>query len=272
MSFAPSVTTVLRRNNVRQSGLPDGRPIVFAHGYGCSQDMWRLVTPHFEQSHRVITFDHVGSGESDLDAYDRGTYDSLHGYSDDLLQIMTCLDLDDAIVVGHSVGAIIAMIAETTAPDRFGGLVLVNPSPSYVNDGDYLGGFERSDIDDMLVSLEANYVRWAAAMAPVLMGNSDQPSLSEELSTSFCRVDPTVARHFARVTFLSDHRDELTEVSTPTVILQSSEDVIAPVAVGEYMRSQVAGSHLVVVEANGHCLHLSHPAEVVAAIQSFLES
>jgi sigma-B regulation protein RsbQ len=255
---------------VTVTGDPGGRPIVFAHGFGCSQEMWREVAPEFADDHRVVLFDHVGAGGSDLDAYDRGKYDSLHGYADDLLEILTELDLHDVVYVGHSVSSMIGVLAATRDPSRFGALVLVGPSPRYVNDDGYVGGFERADIDSLLDSLDSNYLGWSSTMAPVIMGNSDRPELGDELTTSFCRTDPAIARHFAHVTFLSDNRRDLPKVTTPTLVLQCSEDVIAPLPVGAYVHSEIPGSHMVVLSATGHCPNLSAPAELVKEIQAFL--
>ena len=271
MTSAAATLNVLRRNNVKESGVATGRPIVFAHGFGCSQDTWRLVAPHFERDHRVITFDHVGSGGSDLGAYDRGKYDSLYGYAEDVLEIITQLDLHDVVYAGHSVGAMIGVLAAVTSPARFGSLVLVGPSPSYINDGEYVGGFEHEDIDALLDNLDSNYLGWSSKMAPLIMGNTDRPELAEELTVSFCSTDPDVARHFARVTFLSDNRGDLATVSTPTLIVQSAKDIMAPAPVGEFVHAQIAGSKLVVVTANGHCLNLSHPNELVAEMRSYLK-
>jgi sigma-B regulation protein RsbQ len=265
----PSPTfDVVERNNVTMQG--EGRPIVFAHGFGCSQDMWRLVAPHFVDDHRVVLFDHVGAGASDLSAYRPGKYDSLEGYAGDLVEILEQLDLRDVVFVGHSVGAIIGLLAANRDPSRFGSLVLVGPSPRYVDTDDYTGGFSQADIDSLLDGLDANYFGWSETIAPVIMGAPDQPELSDELNDSFCRTDPSIARHFARVTFLSDNRRDLAEVTVPTLVIQSSDDVIAPVAVGRYVAAQIPGSDLVIVPVTGHCAHLSAPDLVVDAIRTFI--
>jgi len=270
MPVAEIRSDVLRRNNVRVTGNPAGRPLVFAHGFGCSQEMWRYVAPAFEAEHRVVLFDAVGAGGSDLTAYDRGKYDSLHGYADDVLEILDVLRLDDVVFVGHSVSAMVGVLAANRAPSRFGGLVLVGPSPRYLNDDDYVGGFDRPDIDGLLDALDANYLDWSAQLAPVIMGNDDRPELGEELTASFCSIDPGVARHFARVTFLSDNRRDLAEVVTPTLILQCNDDAIAPRPVGDYVHRQIPGSRLVVLNATGHCPNLSHPDELIPQIRAFL--
>jgi sigma-B regulation protein RsbQ len=270
---SPSVgkTDTRTRNNVREFGNPAGRPIVFAHGFGCNQAVWRNVTPYFEDDYRVILFDHVGAGGSDLAAYDRSKYDSLHGYADDLLEIIDDLDARDPVYVGHSVSSMVGVLAATAEPSRFGALVLVGPSARYVNEGEYVGGFERADIDAMLDTLDANYLGWSSSMAPVMMGNLDRPELAAELTDNFCNTDPTIARHFARVTFLSDNRRDLDAVVTPTLILQCTDDVIAPTVVGEYVHEHIVGSTLVTMAAKGHCPNLSDPAQLAREIRTFLE-
>ena len=265
-------TSVRHRNNVVVSGDPEGRPIVFAHGFGCSQEMWRLVAPEFESDHLVVLYDQVGAGRSDLSAYDAGKYDSLQGYATDVLEILEELDLRDAVFVGHSVSAMIGVVAAVRDSSRLGALVLVGPSPRYINDGDYVGGFERADIESLLDSLDANYLGWSAQMAPAIMGNPDRPELGEELTASFCSVDPVIARHFASVTFLSDNRRDLADVDLPTLVLQCSDDIIAPLPVGEFVHESIAGSSLVVLQASGHCPNLSNPAEVTSAIRGFLHA
>jgi len=263
--------TAAQRNNVVEQGRPDGQPMVFAHGFGCDQNMWRHVWPAFADEHRVILFDHVGLGGSDPSAYDRERYSSLRGYAADVLEICHELDLDDVVFVGHSVSAMIGVLAANEEPDRFAKLVLVGPSPRYVDDGEYVGGFTREDIDGLLTSLDSNYLGWSSAMAPVIVGNPDRPELGEELTNSFCRADPEIARHFAHVTFLSDNRDDLQRVRTPSLVLQCSDDVIAPDTVGEYVHRQLAGSRFVRLNATGHCPNLSAPEETTAAIKAFLD-
>ena len=261
---------VRTRNDVRVSGVPDGRPVVFAHGYGCDQNMWRFMTPDFQVDHRVVTFDHVGFGHSDLSAYDPAKYDSLRGYADDLVEILDELDLSDVVFVGHSVSAMIGLLAYRQAPERFGVMVMVGPSPRYVDDEGYAGGFSRAQIRELLDSLDANHLGWSAAMAPVIMGNPDRPELAEELTNSFCRTAPDVARQFARVAFLSDNRADLASLHLPTLVLQCSEDVIAPEFVGRYVHEHVPGSVFHQLAATGHCPNLSAPDETTAAIRSFL--
>src|SRR5476649_2197354 len=225
---------VLRRNNVHVSGRDD-RAMMIAHGFGCDQNMWRFVAPEFENDFKVVLFDHVGAGGSDLSAYDKAKYSTLHGYADDMVEIGRALGLKDAVFVGHSVSAMIGVLASLKAPDLIARMVLVGPSARYIDDGDYAGGFSEKQIAELLEFLEDNHMGWSAAMAPSIMENPDRPELGEELTNSFCRTDPEIARQFARVTFLSDHRKELPELQTPTLILQCTEDLIAPVAVGDYM-------------------------------------
>ena len=262
---------VVKRNNVRVLGRGE-TTLMFAHGFGCDQNMWRLVVPAFQGTHRIILFDHVGAGQSDLSAYDRRKYGTLDGYASDVLEICRELDLTDVIFVGHSVSAMIGVLAAKRDPSRFKALVLVGPSPRYLNDGDYVGGFSRQDIDGLLESLDSNHQGWSSSMAPVIMGNPDRPELGTELTNSFCRTDPEIAAHFARVTFLSDNRADLAAVKIPTLILQCSDDVIAPNAVGEYVHRQMVESRLVVLKATGHCPNLSAPAETVDAIDVFIRS
>ncbi|MGY1633292.1 alpha/beta fold hydrolase [Geodermatophilus sp. SYSU D01186] len=261
---------VVTRNRVRVSGVPGGRPMVLAHGYGCDQSMWRFVVPEFEVDHRVVLFDHVGSGQSDLTAYDPAKYGSLRGYAADVVELCRELELTDVVFVGHSVSAMIGVLAVQRAPDLFGALVMVGPNPRYVDDGDYTGGFTRADIAGLLDSLDSNHLGWSRAMAPVIMGNPDRPELTEELANSFCRTDPDIARHFARVTFLSDNRADLPGVCVPTLVLQCTADAIAPEVVGRYVHAQVPGSVFTQLAATGHCPHLSAPEETTAAIRAFL--
>jgi sigma-B regulation protein RsbQ len=264
------VADVVQRNCVTLTGIPSGRPMLFAHGFGCDQAMWRHVAPDFAVDHRVVLFDHVGSGNSDLSAYDPEKYGSLRGYASDVVEICRELGLSDVVFVGHSVSAMIGVLAHLQAPELFGALVMVGPNPRYVDDGDYVGGFSRNDIAGLLDALDSNHLGWSAQMAPVIMGNPDRPELAEELTNSFCRTDPDIARQFARVTFLSDNRADLAGVTVPTLVLQCSQDVIAPDAVGEYVHRQIPGSVLTRLQATGHVPHLSAPEETTAAIRAFL--
>ncbi|MDE1181001.1 alpha/beta hydrolase [Paraburkholderia sp.] len=258
------------RNNVHIGG-SGGTTVLFAHGFGCDQNMWRLFAPSFEHRYRTVLFDLVGSGRSDLSAYNRARYSTLEGYADDVLDIVDGLEAGPVIFVGHSVSAMIGMLAAIKAPERFAANVMIGPSPSFINDGSYIGGFERADIEDLLETLESNYLGWSSTMAPAIMGAPDQPALADELTNSFCRTDPEIARHFARVTFLSDHRADLCRVRTPTLIVQSHDDLLAPVSVGNYMRDAIAGSTLSIVDNVGHCPHLSAPGDSKAATDAFLK-
>lgn len=265
-------TDPLVRHNVRVLGRPDGRPMVFAHGYGCDQHMWRHVTPAFEDDFRIVLFDYAGAGASDPAAYDPARYATLDAYAADVVAICEALDLRDAILVGHSVSAMIGALAVLQAPERFSKLVMVGPSPRYIDDEGYVGGFSEQDIHDLIDSLDSNYLGWSTAMAPAIMGNPDRPALGQELTDSFCRTDPVAARQFARVTFLSDTRDILSRIPVPTLVLQCRSDVIAPTAVGEYVHHTVPGSTFVLLDATGHCPNLSAPEETTAAIDEFVRS
>jgi sigma-B regulation protein RsbQ len=259
-----------QRNAVTVTGRADGQPMMLAHGYGCDQNMWRFVAPAFADTHQLVLFDHVGNGKSDLSAYDDQRYSTLDGYAGDVLDIIHEYDLHDVIFVGHSVSAIIGILAAIREPERFAKLVLIGPSPCYIDDRDYVGGFGKDDIDEMLESLDSNYLGWSSSMARVIMGNPERPELGDELTDSFCRTDPEISKKFARVTFLSDNRDDLRELRIPSLILQCSDDVIAPAAVGRYVHENTAGSTLVAMNATGHCPNLSAPEETVAAIKAYL--
>jgi sigma-B regulation protein RsbQ len=261
----------LARHNVNVSGQLDGQPMLFAHGFGCDQNMWRFITPAFADRYRIVLFDHVGAGRSDLSAYDPDRYSSLDGYADDVVDISRALELRDVVFVGHSVSAMVGVLAAARAPELFDKLVLIGPSPRYVNDDGYVGGFERDDIDDLLASLDSNYLGWSAAMAPVIMGRPDRPELGTELTDSFCRTDPEIARRFARATFLSDNRADLRRVETPTLVLQCSDDVIAPDSVGRFVRDEMPNATMVQLAATGHCPNLSAPEETADAINRFLQ-
>ena len=244
--------------------------MIFAHGFGCDQNMWRFVAPAFEDRYKVVRFDYAGHGGSDRSAYDRAKYDSLDGYADDVLDICRELDVRGGVFVGHSVSATIGVLAANREPERFDRLVLIGPSPRYVDEGDYVGGFGREQIDQLLDFLDSNHLGWSSTMAPVIMANPERPELSAELANSFCRTDPEVARQFARVTFLSDNRADLAKVRTKSLVIQVARDAIAPRCVGDYVHRQLADSRLVVLDTSGHCPHLSAPAETVAAIRQFL--
>src|SRR5580692_3129502 len=260
---------VIERNNVHVHGSAD-RTMVFAHGFGCDQNMWRFVESAFEGEFRTVLFDHVGAGASDLKAYDKVKYSTLKGYADDLVEIGRELGLKDAVFVGHSVSAMIGVLASLKAPDLFGRMVLVGPSARYIDDGDYVGGFSEKQIAELLEFLEDNHMGWSAAMAPSIMGNPDRPELGEELTNSFCRTDPEIAKAFARVTFMSDNRADLSKVRTRTLVLQCSDDLIAPAEVGRYVHEHIQGSEMVIMRATGHCPNLSAPEETIVAIRAFV--
>jgi sigma-B regulation protein RsbQ len=262
---------VLQRNNVMVSG-EGPATVVFAHGFGCDQNMWRLLVPTFADQFKVVLLDLVGSGKSDLGAYDRKKYDSLQGHADDLLEIIDAVGPGKVLFVGHSVSAMIGMLADIKAPEKFAGHMMVGPSPCYINEGDYMGGFERSDIESLLETLESNYLGWSSNMAPAIMGAPEQPELAVELTNSFCRTDPEIAKHFARVTFMSDNRADLPRFKSPALIIQSRDDLIAPVAVGEYLNRLWPQSRLSVVDNVGHCPHLSAPGACADAMHGFVRS
>ncbi|MEV6118416.1 alpha/beta hydrolase [Streptomyces sp. NPDC052109] len=259
-----------RRNNVTVTGNPHGRTVVLAHGFGCDQNMWRLTVPALAEDYRVVLFDYVGSGRSEPSAFSEGRYASLDGYAQDVVEVCKALDLRDAVFVGHSVSAMIGVLAADMAPERIGALVMVAPSPRYIDDDGYRGGFTAEDIDELLASLESNYLGWSAAMAPVIMGNAERPALGEELKNSFCATDPDMARVFARATFLSDSREDLKSVRVPTLVLECVQDVIAPREVGAFVHRAIPGSTLVTLDATGHCPHLSAPEATNGAIMEFL--
>src|SRR4051812_23364517 len=261
---------LIRRHNVRVAG--DGpATLIFAHGFGCDQNMWRFMQPAYAKRYRTVLFDLVGSGNSDLSAYDRNKYGSLEGYASDVVELVEAYGKGPVVFVGHSVSAMIGMLAHLKAPDRFAAQVMVGPSPCYLNDGDYAGGFGRKDIEGLLETLESNYLGWSSTMAPAIMGAPAEPELAVELTNSFCRTDPEIAKHFARVTFLSDHRADLPKLKAPALILQCSDDIIAPRTVGDYMHKVMADSTLKVIENIGHCPHLSSPGPVADAMDTFLD-
>lgn len=260
---------IFKRHHVTISGSGE-QVMIFVHGFGCDQRMWRLVAPAFEDEYRVVLLDLVGAGRSDLSAYEPARYSSLAAHAQDVVEVLAALDAENVIFVGHSVSAMIGALAAIAAPERFAGLVMVGPSPYYLNEADYVGGFEAQDIEELLGALDSNYLGWSGDMAPVIMAHNDRPELAGELYKSFCATDPRIARHFARVTFLSDHRPDLVRVVTPTLILQITHDVLVPVAVGEFMHRQLAGSQLVLLDTHGHCPHLSAPEDTIVAIRQFI--
>ena len=273
----PGITRVARmdilaRNNVTVQGPEGAQPMVFAHGFGCDQHMWRYVAPHFSDRYRVVLFDYVGCGGSDDSAWDPDRYASLQGYAADVLDLVRELDLHDVVFVGHSVSSMIGALAQVARPDLFATLVMVGPSPRYTDHDGYVGGFSEADIDELLATMDNNYLGWSRAMAPAIMANADRPELGAELEESFCRSDPALARSFAEVTFRSDNRADLERVSVPTLVLQCSEDIIAPASAGSYVHEHLPDSQFVQLAAVGHCPHLSAPEETTAAIEDFLRA
>jgi sigma-B regulation protein RsbQ len=262
---------VLKRNNVRVFG-SGAQPMLFAHGFGCDQNMWRYVTPAFECDYRVVLFDYVGSGRTDVAAYDPERYKTLEGYAQDLLDVVHALDLHDVIFVGHSVSSMIGVLAANREPERFERLILIGPSPRYINDqsAEYVGGFDRTDIDGLLEMMDKNFLGWANFLGPAIMKNPDRPELGSELAESFCSTDPVIARRFAAATFYADNRDDLAGVTVPSLILQCTDDMVAPLAVGTYLNARLPQSTLRVMKATGHCPHMSHPDETVALIRDYL--
>jgi sigma-B regulation protein RsbQ len=261
---------VLTRNNVKVSGT-GAQPMLFAHGFGCDQNMWRFVAPAFADDYRIILFDYVGSGRSNVAAYDAERYATLDGYADDVLDVCHALDLRDVVFVGHSVSAMVGVLAAKREPERFADLILIGPSPRYLNEAPgYVGGFERSDIEGLLETMDKNYIGWANYLAPVIMANAERPELGAELSESFCSTDPVIARRFAEATFYADNRADLADVRVPSLILQCSEDIIAPREVGEYVHRSLGGSTLRQMRATGHCPHMSAPEETIALMREYL--
>jgi sigma-B regulation protein RsbQ len=261
---------ICTRNNVRVFGRGT-QPMLFAHGFGCDQNMWRFVRPAFEDDYRIVLFDYVGSGRSDASAYDHKRYGALEGYAQDVLDVVHALDLRDVIFVGHSVSSMIGVLAANREPDRFERLILIGPSPRYINDQPYVGGFERADIDGLLEMMDKNFLGWANFLAPAIMKNPDRPELGEELTASFCSTDPIMARRFAEATFYADNRDDLAGVRVPSLILQCSDDMVAPLAVGHYLNEHLPNTTLRVMSATGHCPQMSHPDETIALIKEYLQ-
>lgn len=268
----PSTASILKRSNVTISGARGANrtSVVFLHGLGGDQSMWRLLVPTFEERYQVVLLDLVGAGASDQEAYSHVAHGTLEGHATDLLDVMSALNLYDTIFVGHSVGAMIGVLAAIREPERFARMVLISPSPRFINEKGYSGGFEQADINELLTAMERDYHGWSEAMAPVMMGKNERPELVMELSNSFMRTNPEIARHFARVTFFSDNRAELSHLTTPTLIVQSAHDVIAPLCVGHYINEHLSDSHMVVIETGGHCPHLSAPQETLSAMDTFL--
>lgn len=244
--------------------------MIFAHGFGCDQNMWRFITPAFEEDYRLILFDYVGAGKSDIASYNAERYSSLRGYAQDVLDICEELQLKDVIFVGHSVSSMIGLLAALERPDYFSNMIMVGPSPCYINDDGYIGGFERKDIEELLETMEKNYIGWANFLAPNVMGNKERPQLGEELTESFCSTDPLIAKQFAQATFFSDNRKDLAKLKVPALILQCSDDIIAPGEVGNYVHENMPQSTLKIMNAKGHCPHMSEPEETIKLIKEYL--
>jgi sigma-B regulation protein RsbQ len=262
---------VLKRNNVRLYGNGE-KVIVLAHGFGCDQNVWRHFIAAYQSLYKLVVFDFVGSGQSDLQAYDFERYSSLDGYATDVIEVLDSLNFSDVIFIAHSVASMIGLKAAISRPQLFNKLIFVAPSPCYINDGDYVGGMDKDDLDGLLNMMDSNYLGWSTAIAPLVMGNPGRPELGEELTANFCATDPDIARQFARVTFLSDNRADLPKLTVPSLTLQCSEDMLAPEQVGEYMQKNTPDNTLVVLKATGHCPHLSHPEETIAAIDNYLNA
>lgn len=261
--------SILSRNNVHVSG-QGAQPMLFAHGFGCDQNMWRFITPAFSDDYKIVLFDYVGSGKSDIGAYDKNKYRSLNGYAQDVLDVCRALELENVIFVGHSVSSMVGVLAAIREPSLFSKLILVGPSPRYINDLPYVGGFERRDIEELLDTMDKNYIGWANFLAPAIMKNPGRPELAEELTESFCSTDPVIARNFAEATFFADNRADLPKVSVPSLILQCSDDIIAPNSVGDYLAREMPDSTFHQLQATGHCPHMSHPEETIEAIKAYL--
>lgn len=260
---------ILKRNNVKIYGHGE-KIMVFAHGYGCDQHVWIDIASSFENDYKLVAFDYVGAGKSDLTAYNKERYSTLDGYTEDILEIYETLGLKDTILVGHSVSSMIGLLAAVKSPELFSKLIFLGPSPRYLNDGDYYGGFDRNDLEDLFNMMDNNYLGWSRALAPSIMGNQERPELGERLTNSFCATDPEIAKQFARVTFLSDNRNDLAKLTVPSLTLQCTNDIIAPIQVGQYMHENMQNNTLVIMDASGHCPHMSAPKETINAMKAYL--
>ncbi len=261
---------ILKRNNVSVIG-KGPQTLVFAHGFGCDQNMWRFITPDFIEQYQLVLFDYMGSGKSDIDGYDLRKYSSLDGYADDIIDICHALDLQDVIAIGHSVSATITTLAALKEPKLFSRLIHVSPSPCFLNDPpSYMGGFELSDLEELLSLMDKNYIGWASYLAPIVIGRQASDILTGELSDSFCSTDPVITKNFARATFLSDHRKEFAKTPIPALVIQSQKDNLASTDVGYFLHKTIPESMISVIESEGHCPHMTHPDLVVAAIKNYL--
>jgi sigma-B regulation protein RsbQ len=260
---------LIKQNNVTILGT-GSQVMFFVHGYGCDQNMWRFITPHFKDTYKIVLIDLVGCGKSDESVYDYDKYNSLEGHANDIINICDALNLEDVCMVAHSVSAMIATLAAVKRPALFKKLIMIGPSPRYINDADYFGGFSEKDIEELLETLDSNYLGWSSAMAPVIMDNLDRPELAAELETSFCQNNPEIASHFAKVTFLADNRSDLKKLATDTLIIQSKKDAIASLEVGQFVHKNIENSKLVVLESTGHCPHMSAPNKTIEAMKNYL--
>lgn len=261
---------VLKRNNVKVHG--EGKPVLMlAHGFGCDQNMWRFIQPDLETDYTLVLFDYCGSGKSDTSFYSKERYSSLEGFARDIVEIADALALSDVVLMGHSVSSITGLLAANARPDLFSKLVMICPSPCFLNiPPDYHGGFDRSDLEELVALMDQNYVGWARYLAPLVMGSANSPELVAELGDSFCSTDPVFAKNFAKATFFSDNREDLKRLQLPTLILQSARDTLAAQEVGEYMHDQIAHSTFRVIQAEGHCLHMTHPKDVIRELKAFV--
>jgi sigma-B regulation protein RsbQ len=266
---APMTTSISKRNNIKILG-SGTQPMLFAHGFGCDQNMWRYITPAFEKDYRIILFDYVGAGKSDISSYNPERYSFLNGYAQDVLDVCNELHLRDVILVAHSVSSMIGLLAALEKPEYFSKIIMIGPSPCYINKDTYKGGFEQADIEDLLETMERNYIGWANYLAPNIMGHKERPELGQELTESFCSTDPVIAGQFAKTTFFSDNRQDLEHLKVPALILQCSEDIIAPLEVGYYIHEHLPNSTLRIMEATGHCPHMSAPEETILLIKEYL--
>jgi sigma-B regulation protein RsbQ len=261
---------IIKRNNVKIWG-KGSTPMLFAHGFGCDQNMWRFLTPAFEQEFKIVLFDYVGAGNSEITAYNEERYSNLNGYAQDVLEICHALNLKNVIFVGHSVSSMIGLLAAIKEPSLFDNLVMIGPSPCYINDPGYKGGFEKKDIEELLATMDKNYIGWANFLAPAIMKNPERPELGKELTESFCSTDPKIAKQFAKATFFSDNRGDLSKVTIPSLVMQCSDDIIAPNEVGEFLYENLKNSTLKVLKATGHCPHMSEPEETIEVLRDYLK-
>lgn len=262
--------SIVKRFNVNISG--NGKqPLLFAHGLGCDQQMWRFITTAFEKDYKIVLFDNIGSGKSDPAYYDKENYSSLQGYANDILAIAEALALKDIIFVGHAVSSMTGLLAAISAPEIFRKIIMVSPSPCYINDKNYTGGFEKKDIELLLDDMGKNFYKWAVSFAPVSMQNPGRPQLTKELDDRMCHSDPAITIDFAKAAFLADHRNDLPKLKMPSLIMQCSEDILAPVQVGEYMQKNMPQSTLRIMKATGHCPHISAPEETIEIMKQFLK-